>query len=50
MTPNRIFLGFMVLTGIVVGLIVAWRPEVREFRIAPYFWVLIAMAAFEGLN
>jgi membrane associated rhomboid family serine protease len=50
MTLDRIFIGFMIVVGVVVGTIVALRPEVRELRIQPYFWVLIAMLVFEALN
>lgn len=50
MTINHIFLTFMLVVGAAVGVIVTLRPETREFRVAPYFWVLIAMAAFEGIN
>lgn len=50
MTVDRVFIGFMIVVGIAVGVIVALRPEVREFRVSPYFWVLIAMVLFEVLN
>jgi hypothetical protein len=50
MTIDRIFIGFMILVGVAIGVIVTLRPEVREFRVAPYFWVLIAMVAFEAVN
>jgi hypothetical protein len=50
MTIDRIFIGFMAVIGIAVGVIVTLRPEVRELRISPYFWVLIAMILFEVLN
>ena len=44
---NRIFLGFMVAAGLAAGLVLVVRPELRDFRISPYFWILIAMALFE---
>ena len=47
MTLNHIFLGFMTLAGAATGALLVARPELREFRIPPYFWVLIAMAVFE---
>lgn len=50
MTIDRIFIGFMTVVGIAVGVIVTLRPEVRELRVSPYFWVLIAMVLFEVLN
>lgn len=49
MTINRIFLIFMIACGIVTGVILVAAPESRNFVIAPYFWVLIAMALFEGI-
>ena len=47
MTINHIFLAFMVLVGVAVGIVLVVHPESRDFRLSPYFWVLIAMAAFE---
>jgi len=47
MTINHLFLGFMVLAGAAAGAVVVAKPEVRDFRVPPYFWVLIAMALFE---
>jgi len=44
---NRIFLGFMIAAGLAAGLVLVVRPELRDFRISPYFWILIAMALFE---
>ena len=44
---NRLFLGFMIAAGLVTGAVLVAKPEARDFRISPYFWVLIAMALFE---
>jgi hypothetical protein len=44
---NRIFLGFMIVAGFAAGFMLVARPELRDFRISPYFWILIAMALFE---
>ena len=49
MTIDRIFLLFMVVCGAATGLVLVVAPETRDFRISPYFWVLIAMALFEGI-
>jgi len=46
-TVDHIFIGFMAATGVVAGAILISFPEAREFRVPPYFWVLIAMALFE---
>jgi uncharacterized membrane protein HdeD (DUF308 family) len=47
MTINHIFLAFMGLVGAAVGIVLVIAPELRDFRVTPYFWVLIAMAVFE---
>jgi len=48
MTPiNRFFLGFMIVAGLAAGALLVAKPELRDFRISPYFWLLIAMALFE---
>ncbi len=44
---NRLFLLFMGIVGAAVGLILVLVPHSRDFRLPPYFWVLIAMAVFE---
>jgi hypothetical protein len=47
MTIDRILIAYMTVAGIVVGAIMTFMPEVREFRVSPYFWVLIAIALFD---
>jgi len=49
MSINHIFIAFMVVVGAAVGIALVIAPELRNFRISPYFWVLIAMAIFELL-
>jgi hypothetical protein len=49
MTIDRIFLIVMAGVGIAIGSVLVVMPDSREFRLPPYFWVLIAMAIFEGL-
>jgi hypothetical protein len=44
---NRIFLGFMIVAGLAAGAALAARPELRDLRVPPYFWILIAMLLFE---
>ena len=44
---NRIFLAFMVVVGAAIGAVLVLAPESRNYRVPPYFWVLIAMALFE---
>ena len=47
MILDRIFVGFMALVGIAIGFVLVVAPESRDYRVPPYFWVLIAMAIFE---
>jgi len=47
MTLNHIFIGFMTLVGVATGALLVVKPELRDLRVPPYFWVLIAMAGFE---
>ncbi len=47
MTIERIFFVYMAAAGIAAGAIVIGFPKSQNFVIGPYFWVLIAMAAFE---
>ena len=49
MSINHIFIAFMVVVGAAVGIALVIAPDLRNFRISPYFWVLIAMAIFELL-
>jgi hypothetical protein len=46
-TINHIFLAFMGIVGAAVGIVLVIAPELRDFRVSPYFWVLIAMGVFE---
>ena len=47
MTLNRIFLGFMALVGVAVGMVLVVSPDVRSFVLPPYLWILLAMLLFE---
>ena len=46
---DRIFLGYAGLVGIAVGGTLVLVPQSRDIGLAPYFWVLIAFALFEGV-
>jgi hypothetical protein len=46
-TMDSIFLAFMVAVGAAIGAVLVIAPESRNLRLPPYFWVLIAMVAFE---
>jgi hypothetical protein len=48
-TINRIFIAFMTVCGLAAAGVLILFPQSREFRVAPYFWVLITMAVFEGI-
>ena len=49
MTIDRIFIAFMTVCGLATAGALILFPQSREFRVAPYFWVLIAMVVFEGI-
>jgi hypothetical protein len=46
---DRKFIVFAIAVGIAVGGIVVLVPQSRTIGLAPYFWVLIAFALFEGI-
>jgi hypothetical protein len=50
MTVDRVFFGYMVLVGAAVGALLIAAPQVQNFAIKPYFWILIAVALFDGGN
>ncbi len=37
----------MALVGAAVGALLVAKPELRDFSLPPYFWILIAMLLFE---
>lgn len=47
MTIERLFYGYMVLVGAVIGGMLVAAPQIGDYFIKPYFWVLIAVALFE---
>jgi hypothetical protein len=49
MNLDRLFLVFALLVGVAVGGIIVLVPKSLEIGLAPYFWVLIAFALFEGV-
>jgi hypothetical protein len=49
MNLDRVFLVFALLVGVAVGGIIVLVPKSLEIGLAPYFWVLIAFALFEGV-
>lgn len=48
MILDRIFFGYMALAGIALGTLLVVAPHVQDFWIKPYFWILIAVAVFDG--
>ena len=50
MSTDRIFLVFALVVGIAVGGVIVLAPQSRAIGLAPYFWVLIAFALFEGAS
>jgi hypothetical protein len=47
MTINRLFIAFAVLVGIAAGILLVAVPHARDFRVSPYFWVLLAILTFD---
>jgi hypothetical protein len=48
MALNKIFFVYMALAGAAAGAILVAAPNVQDFVIKPYFWVLIAVGLFDG--
>ena len=48
MTTRHVFLAYMTAVGLAAGAIIVIAPQVTEFWLKPYFWVLIAVAVFDG--
>lgn len=47
-TTDRIFFGYMAVVGILTGVILIISPGAGDGWFKPYFWVLIAVALFDG--
>jgi hypothetical protein len=47
MTTDRIFFGYMVLVGAATGALLLAAPQLQDFAVKPYFWILIAIGLFE---
>ena len=47
MTLDRWFFGYMALAGLTTGAILVAAPQAQDFLIKPYFWILIAVVAFD---
>ena len=50
MTVDRVFFVYMVVVGTAVGALLVAAPQAQNFVIKPYFWILIAVALFDGGN
>lgn len=47
MRIDHLFFVYMALVGIAAALILIVAPQAGSFFIKPYFWVLLAVAAFD---
>jgi hypothetical protein len=47
MTQDRLFFGYMALVGVAAGVILVAAPRAQEFFIKPYFWIVLAIVAFD---
>ena len=45
---DRIFYGYIVLVGLAAGALLVAAPQTASFVIKPYFWMLLAVALFDG--
>ena len=53
MTMNRIdliFYVFIAAFAAAASLVLVFVPQSADFALKPVFWILLAMAAFEGVN
>jgi len=48
MAIDKIFYGYMALAGLVAGAVLVGWPATAEIAIKPYFWMLLAVALFDG--
>ena len=48
MTIDKIFFGYMAIVGIATGAIIVRAPQVQDFALKPYFWVLLAVILFDA--
>ncbi len=47
-TIDKIFFGYMAVIGLLAGAILVAIPDAGDGWFKPYFWVLIAVALFDG--
>jgi uncharacterized membrane protein HdeD (DUF308 family) len=47
---DHVLIAYMTVVGAVTGVVVAMHPQLKDFRISPYFWVLVALGLFELAN
>jgi uncharacterized membrane protein HdeD (DUF308 family) len=48
MAIDRIYFAYMAFIGGAAGAILASAPAAQDFAVKPYFWMLIAVALFDG--
>jgi hypothetical protein len=48
-TIDRMFFGYMAVVGISAGAILVALPSAGDSWFKPYFWVLLAVALFDGV-
>jgi len=47
MTLDKLFFATTALCGVAAGAALVAAPQLQNFVIKPYFWILIAIAAFD---
>jgi hypothetical protein len=48
MNVNHLFVGYMAVVGLAVGGVLVAAPQLGDYWLKPYFWVLIASFVFDA--
>ena len=48
MTTDRLLFIYMAIAGALAGAVLVAAPEMQNFVIKPYFWIVIAIVLFDG--
>ena len=46
---NKIYYGYMALVGLTAGALLVVAPQTADGFVKPWFWILIAVAAFDAI-
>lgn len=48
LTVDKVFYVYMAVVGLATGGVLARYPQVHDIALKPYFWIMIAIALFDG--